>query len=101
MRKMFISVFLIIVSLIYKTLVLLCNDQPDKRLPYELVFLLDEFANTPPLNDITTMVSVARSRGMTFNFYLQSLAQLVNLYGNEVSQIIQDNNVEPGSDFPD
>ena len=69
----------------------MCNDQPDKRLPYELVFLLDEFANTPPLNDITTMVSVARSRGMTFNFYLQSLAQLVNLYGNEVSQIIQDN----------
>lgn len=89
--KIYYSLISIIVSLIYKTLVLLCNDQSDKRLPYELVFLLDEFANTPPLNDITTMVSVARSRGMTFNFYLQSLAQLVNLYGNEVSQIIQDN----------
>lgn len=89
--KIYYSLISIIVSLIYKTLVLLCNEQPNKRLPYDLVFMLDEFANTPPLSDITTMVSVARSRGMSFNFYLQSFAQLDNLYGKEVSQIIQDN----------
>lgn len=32
--------------------------------------MLDEFANTPPIQDIQTIVSVARSRGMHFNFYL-------------------------------
>lgn len=89
--KIYYSLISIVVSLIYKKLVFLCNEQPTRRLPYDLVFMLDEFANTPPLNDITTMVSVARSRGMTFMFYLQSFAQLDNLYGKEVSQVIQDN----------
>ena len=89
--KIYYTLISIIVSLIYKTLVLLSNTQPNKRLPYNLVFLLDEFANTPPLADIETIVSVARSRGMYFQFFLQSFAQLDNLYGKEVSQIIQDN----------
>ena len=89
--KIYYSLVSIIVSLIYKTLVLLCNTLPNKRLKCELVFLLDEFANTPPLEDIETIVSVARSRGMYFQFFLQSFAQLDNLYGKEVSQIIQDN----------
>lgn len=89
--KIYYALVSIVVSLIYKTLVLLCNSQPNKRLPYDLVFLLDEFANTPPLSDIETIVSVARSRGMHFQFFLQSFAQLDNLYGKDVSQIIQDN----------
>lgn len=89
--KIYYTLVSIVVSLIYKTLVVLCNNQPKKRLPYDLVFLLDEFANTPPLPDIETIVSVARSRGMQFQFFLQSFAQLDNLYGREVSQIIQDN----------
>lgn len=37
------------------------------------------------------MTSVGRSRGLFYNYYLQSLQQLDNLYGKEVSQIIQDN----------
>ncbi len=89
--KIYYTLVSVVVSLIYKRLVLLCNAQENKRLPYELVFLLDEFANTPPLQDIETIVSVARSRGMYFQFFLQSFAQLDNLYGKEVSQIIQDN----------
>lgn len=89
--KTYYTLISLIVSLIYKKLVLLSNNQPEKRLPIDLVFLLDEFANTPPLQDIETMVSVARSRGMQFQFFLQSFAQLDNLYGKEVSQILQDN----------
>ena len=89
--KIYYTLVSVVVSLIYKRLVLLCNQQSNKRLPVELVFLLDEFANTPPLQDIETIVSVARSRGMYFQFFLQSFAQLDNLYGKEVSQIIQDN----------
>lgn len=89
--KIYYTLVSVVVSLIYKRLVLLCNTQNNKKLPCELVFLLDEFANTPPLQDIETIVSVARSRGMYFQFFLQSFAQLDNLYGKEVSQIIQDN----------
>ena len=89
--KIYYTLVSMTVSLIYKRLVMLCNSIQDKKLPIELVFLLDEFANTPPLKDIETIVSVARSRGMYFQFFLQSFAQLDNLYGKEVSQIIQDN----------
>ncbi|MCI8346437.1 MAG: type IV secretory system conjugative DNA transfer family protein [Bacilli bacterium] len=89
--KIYYSLVSIIVSLMYKTLVMLCNEQENKKLPYDLVFLLDEFGNTPPLNDIISMTSVGRSRGLFYNYYLQSLQQLDNLYGKEVSQIIQDN----------
>jgi len=89
--KIYYSLITTIVSLIYKRLVFLCNEQPDTRLPCDLVFMLDEFANTPPLPELSTMVSVARSRGMSFNFYLQSFAQLNNLYGKEESQTVQDN----------
>lgn len=89
--KIYYSLVSIIVSLMYKTLVMLCNEQENKKLPYDLVFLLDEFGNTPPLNDIISMTSVGRSRGLYYNYYLQSLQQLDNLYGKEVSQIIQDN----------
>jgi len=81
----------IIVSLIYKTLVILCNEQENKKLPYDIVFLLDEFGNTPPLKDIKSMCSVGRSRGLFFVFYLQSIQQLDDLYGKEISQIVQDN----------
>lgn len=89
--KIYYSLISIIVSLMYKTLVMLCNEQENKKLPVDLVFLLDEFGNTNPLNDITSMVSVGRSRGLFYNYYLQSIQQLDNLYGKEVSQIIQDN----------
>ena len=52
---------------------------------------MDEFANCPPLADIEAMVSVARSRGMRFQFFIQSFAQLDNIYGKDVAQIILDN----------
>ena len=73
--KIYYSLVSIIVSLMYKTLVMLCNEQENKKLPYDLVFLLDEFGNTPPLNDIISMTSVGRSRGLFYNYYLQSLQQ--------------------------
>ncbi|MEG2600737.1 MAG: TraG/TraD/VirD4 family protein, partial [Bacilli bacterium] len=38
-----------------------------------------------------SIVSVARSRGMRFQFFIQSLSQLDSVYGKEVSQIILDN----------
>jgi len=60
-------------------------------LPVQIDWLLDEFANCPPLADIEAIVSVARSRGMKFQFFIQSLSQLDNVYGKDVAQIILDN----------
>lgn len=89
--KTYFTLVSIIVSLLYKELVKLANKQDSKRLPIEIDWLLDEFANCPPLADIEAIVSVARSRGMRFQFFIQSFAQLDNVYGKDVAQIILDN----------
>jgi type IV secretory pathway TraG/TraD family ATPase VirD4 len=89
--KTYYSLVTIIVGLLYRSLVKLANNSKDKKLPVQIDFLLDEFANCPPLSDIEAIVSVARSRGMRFQFFIQSLSQLDNVYGKEVAQIILDN----------
>lgn len=45
------------------------NSNDNKKLPYEIDFILDEFANCPPLADIEAIVLVARSREMHFHFF--------------------------------
>jgi len=89
--KVYYTLVTIIVGLLYKELVKLANSYETKKLPYEIDFILDEFANCPPLADIEALVSVARSRGMHFHFFIQSFSQLNNIYGKEVAQIILDN----------
>lgn len=89
--KIYFTLVTIIVGLLYRELVKLANSTEKKKLPYEIDFILDEFANCPPLADIEAIVSVARSRGMHFHFFIQSFSQLDNVYGKDVSQIILDN----------
>lgn len=89
--KTYYTLITIIVGLLYRELVKLANSNENKKLPIQIDWLLDEFANCPPLADIEAIVSVARSRGMRFQFFIQSLSQLDNVYGKEVAQIILDN----------
>ena len=89
--KTYFTLVTIIVGLLYKELVKLANIQENKKLIYQIDWLLDEFANCPPLADIEAIVSVARSRGMRFHFFIQSFSQLDNVYGKEIAQIILDN----------
>lgn len=89
--KVYFTLVTIIVGLLYKELVKLANSKENKKLPVQIDLLLDEFANCPPLADIEALVSVARSRGMRFHFFIQSFSQLDNVYGKEVAQIILDN----------
>ena len=89
--KVYFTLVTIIVGLLYKELVKLANSKENKKLPVQIDWLLDEFANCPPLADIEALVSVARSRGMRFHFFIQSFSQLDNVYGKEGAQIILDN----------
>ena len=61
------------------------------QLPYRTNFILDEFANMPPLKDVDTMVSAARSRKMRFYFVIQNYAQLAEIYGKEKGDTIRGN----------
>ena len=89
--KTYYSLITIIVGLLYRELVKLANNNEKKKLPVQIDWILDEFANCPPLSDIEAIVSVARSRGMRFHFFIQSFSQLDSVYGKEIAQIILDN----------
>ena len=91
--KTYFALVTIIIGLIYKELVKLANLQKDKSLPVHIDFILDEFANCPPLVDpsISNLISVGRSRGTFFHLYIQSFNQLFSVYGKDVAQTILDN----------
>lgn len=90
-EKIYFKLVTIIVGLLYHEVTKLANESENKKVPYEIDFILDEFANCPPLPDIETIISVARSRGMRFHLYIQSFSQLDNVYGRDVAKTILDN----------
>jgi hypothetical protein len=45
----------------------------------------------PPLKDVDSMVTAARSRKMRFTFIIQNFAQLNDVYGKEVAEVIRGN----------
>ena len=45
----------------------------------------------PPLKDVTTMVTAARSRNIRFTFIIQNFAQLNEVYGKENGETIKGN----------
>ena len=74
----------------YETLIDVAQESGGK-LPYRTNFILDEFANMPPLKDVTTMVTAARSRLIRFTFIIQNFAQLTQVYGKENGETIRGN----------
>ena len=90
--KAYFQLVTIIVGMLIKDLTKFANLKENKGvLPVPVEWVLDEFANCPPLDSIETIVSVARSRKMRFYFFIQSFAQLDQVYGKEIASIIQDN----------
>ena len=74
----------------YETLIDVAQESGG-HLPFRTNFILDEFANMPPLKDVTTMVTAARSRHIRFTFIIQNFAQLTQVYGKENAETIKGN----------
>ncbi len=74
----------------YETLISVAQESGGK-LPHRTNFILDEFANMPPLKDVTTMVTAARSRNIRFTFIIQNFSQLYEVYGKENGETIKGN----------
>ena len=75
----------------YEVLVDVAHKSPKGKLPIRTNFILDEFANMPPLKDVTAMVSAARSRNIRFTFIIQGFSQLNDVYGKENADTIKGN----------
>ena len=80
----------IFIKQVYETLIDVAQESGGK-LPHRTNFILDEFANMPPLKDVTTMVTAARSRLIRFTFIIQNYAQLTQVYGKENAETIKGN----------
>src|SRR5699024_9433150 len=50
-------------------------------------YILDEFGNMPPIDDMDQVMTVCLGRNILFNIVLQSFTQLDNKYGESASTI--------------
>ncbi|MBQ8207095.1 MAG: type IV secretory system conjugative DNA transfer family protein [Bacilli bacterium] len=89
-KKTYHSLVTILIKQIYETLIDVAQSCGGE-LPIRTNFLLDEFANMPPLKDVTTMITAARSRLMRFTMIIQNFAQLNEVYGEHDAETIKGN----------
>lgn len=54
-----------------------------------MVYLLDEFANLPKIQNLDKVITVARSRWIYLNMAIQSYSQLDTVYGKDVASIVR------------
>lgn len=61
------------------------------RLSNRVNFVLDEFANITPINDMASMITAARSRNIRFYLAIQGINQLNSQYGEADADVIKGN----------
>ncbi len=76
---------------VYRYLIEQANDNENGRLDVPFYFILDEFGNFPAIKDFETTISACAGRNIFFILIIQSYAQLNNVYGAAVAEIIRDN----------
>ena len=81
----------ICIAQLYRSLVDIANEYPNKKLPRHVYYLLDEFGNLPSIPDFATMVTVSRSRNIFFEIVIQSYTQLDTKYGRDISETLKGN----------
>lgn len=89
-KKTYHSLVTILLKQTYENLIAVAHSSGG-ALPVRTNFLLDEFANMPPLKDVTTMITAARSRLMRFTMIIQNFSQLNQVYGEHDAETIKGN----------
>ncbi len=65
------------------------NEDKMAHLKRPLFYILDEFANMPKIEGLNRIITVARSRWIYLTMAIQSYAQLDDVYGKEVAEIVR------------
>lgn len=81
----------VFVLCVYKALIKEASSRESLSLPRNVYFILDEFGNMPKIDKFEKMITVGRSRKIWFQMVVQSYAQLNNVYGDKVANIIKGN----------
>ena len=87
------STFNFLVSIMYTQLfILLCDNALELyggKLPLNVCFMLDEFANIGQIPDFDKKLTTIRSRGIYANVILQSKSQLESMYKDQAKTILE------------
>jgi len=76
---------------IYKTLIKVASATEELTLDRNVYFIMDEFGNMPKIEKFDKFITVGRSRKIWFTMIIQSYAQLNNVYGETVADIVKGN----------
>lgn len=76
------------ISQLYFVLSEAASHSPRGQCRREVVFLLDEFGNIPPVPDMANMLTVCPGRNIRFTLVVQAYSQIYKLYGQEDGRTI-------------
>ena len=71
----------------YQALVNTAQSMKNGKVPIRVNFILDEFANMPPISSISNKITVSRSRNIRFYLVLQDFDQLKETYKDSAGTI--------------
>ena len=76
----------------YQALVNTAVSMKDGKMPIRVNFILDEFANMPPINSISNKITVSRSRNIRYYLVIQDFDQLKEKYKDQTGTIKSNTN---------
>ncbi len=71
----------------YQSLIKLAQEQESGKLPIRVNFVLDEFANMPPIKNFSNKITVSRGRNIRFYLIIQDFDQLKEKYRDQAGTI--------------
>lgn len=90
-QKITNSISMMLVNNLLAELTTYADKHGPRALKRDFVFLLDEFCNMPPMPDMSNKITTLRSRRVWLMMAIQSIQQLHQVYGEDISEIIRDN----------
>ncbi len=81
----------LLITQIYRSLIMESSNYPDDKLPRPTYFLIDEFGNLPKIDEFLKWISLCRSRRIFFEIIVQSFGQLRRIYGDTGIEEISSN----------
>ena len=81
----------VFVKQLYSALINLADSNQNGVLNNKVSFILDEFANFAKIPDVESMLTAARSRGITFTLVCQSMRQLEKKYPDGAADVLMSN----------
>lgn len=76
---------------LYQILIKETDKMRNQKCKREVLFVLDEFGNLPPMPNMDTMITACLGRNIRFDLVVQSLTQLDTTYGKDAAATIKGN----------